>query len=148
MNDGVQVEASDEGKLIGSNESEFEAVLLDGCLGFGFSMGNAVFSLVMVLIGLQTATGRGVAASYAAAVVAGILFLGMRTTDTLQTKRGRGFVLALYVTAFAGTAVCAAFGGGGLLHCNTLCRARLCFDNHALRSVSCRLGKSGADAGR
>ena len=146
MSDEVQVEASDEGKLIGSNESEFEAVLLDGCLGFGFSVGNAVFSLAMVLVGIQAAAEKGIVASYAAAVVALMLFLGMRTTDTLQTKRGRGFTLALYVTAFAGVAVCAVLGGG-LLHLNTLCCVRLCLDDYALRSVSCRLGKSGADAG-
>ena len=120
MSDEVQVEASDEGKLIGSNESEFEAVLLDGCLGFGFSVGNAVFSLAMVLVGIQAAAEKGIVASYAAAVVALMLFLGMRTTDTLQTKRGRGFTLALYVTAFAGVAVCAVLGGGGVYYISIL----------------------------
>lgn len=109
---------------IGANEDDFEAVLLDGCLGFGLSVGNAAIILLMSIsyaADLEAGSIIAVLMAFAAAVA---LRGGQLATDRLQTAAGRkavvygqavSFIGALASTCLGQNAVAALLAGVGLV---------------------------------
>lgn len=80
-------------KPIGLNEGDFEAILLDGCLGFALSSGNAVLLLVVSMCSSSNALFGNLSAILMAMVIMILLRAGHLATDRLQTKAGTHFIL-------------------------------------------------------
>ncbi|MBC2889470.1 LuxR family transcriptional regulator [Gordonibacter massiliensis (ex Traore et al. 2017)] len=93
---------------IGENGGDFEAVLVDGCLGFGVGMGNGVLILVASLCSTVDLQQGSVVAVAMALVVAAALRAGQLAADALQTDFGRRATLCCQ--AAASVAAMAALG--------------------------------------
>lgn len=95
---------------IGATEKDFEAVLLDGCLGFGLSIGNAVLILLMA-IGHSSDAGAGSLIAVCTALVAAItLRVGQFLTDRLQTIVGKNVIVYGQAASFTGALLLICFG--------------------------------------
>lgn len=84
---GQKEDPSPSATSLGESEGDFEIVLLDGCLGFGLSLGNAALMLVQVLCRTQDVVSCCLLAVGSAAVVAVLLRCGQLLTDTIQFGR-------------------------------------------------------------
>ena len=97
-------------KPIGENGGDFEAVLVDGCLGFGLGAGNAALILVAALCASPDLVHGSVVAVSMALVAAVALRVGQLACDALQSGAGRRATLA--VQAVASLAAMGALGFG------------------------------------
>ena len=97
-------------KPIGENGGDFEAVLVDGCLGFGLGAGNAALILVEALCASPDLVHGSVVAVSMALVAAVALRVGQLACDALQSGAGRRATLA--VQAVASLAAMGALGFG------------------------------------
>lgn len=120
--DGIMRE--DHACPIGTSEENFEAILLDGCLGFGLSVGNAVLILLMSITSMGDRQEGSFVAILMALTVAFALRLGQVATDGLQGDIGRRIILYSQVIAYIfgiGLLCCdlyalsVVFGGSGLV---------------------------------
>lgn len=96
-------------KPIGENGGDFEAILVDGCLGFSVSVGNAALILVVSVCGGANLLDGSVVAVAAAFVVAVVLRAGQLAANALQTDIGRRITLGCHVVSTV-----AAMGALGL----------------------------------
>ncbi|WP_303202129.1 response regulator transcription factor [Raoultibacter timonensis] len=95
---------------IGANEDDFEAVLLDGCLGFGLSIGNAAIILLMS-IGYSADLESGSLIAILMALVAAVALRGGQlATDRLQTPAGKNIIVYGQAASFAGSLACTCAG--------------------------------------
>ena len=97
-------------KPIGENGGDFEAVLVDGCLGFGVGVGNAALILVAALCASPGLVHGSVVAVSMALVAAVALRAGQLACDALQSGAGRRATLA--VQTIASLAAMGALGFG------------------------------------
>ena len=97
-------------KPIGENGGDFEAVLVDGCLGFGVGVGNAARILVAALCASSDLVHGSVVAVSMALVAAVALRAGQLACDALQSGAGRRATLA--AQAVASLAAMGALGFG------------------------------------
>ena len=81
--------SSSAARPIGENEEDFETVLLDGCLGFGLSLGNAALVLVEVVCRTQDVVSCGLMAVCSALAASLLLRCGQLLTDVIQFGRSR-----------------------------------------------------------
>lgn len=95
---------------IGATEGDFEAVLLDGCLGFGVSIGNAVVVLFVAMSYASDLQSGSFVAVLMALVVAGALRVGQVCTDRLQTIAGKNVVVYGHAASFLGSLVFVSLG--------------------------------------
>ena len=86
-------------KPIGENGGDFEAVLVDGCLGFGVGVGNAALILVAALCASPGLVHGSVVAVSMALVAAVALRAGQLACDALQSGAGRRATLAVQTIA-------------------------------------------------
>lgn len=120
--DGIMRE--DHDCPIGASEEDLEAILLDGCLGFGCSVGNAVLILLMSI----NSVGDGQEGSFVAILMALAVALALRSaqvaTDGLQGGTGKRIILYGQVVAYISAIVLlccnlhapsVVFGGFGLV---------------------------------
>lgn len=105
-----EVREQAERKPIGANDGDFEAILLDGCLGFGLSSGNAIVVLLMALCTAESTAEQCGQAVLMAVVAAAALRLGQLFTDGFQTKAGK--CVTRYGYLLSSVAAVAALGLG------------------------------------
>ena len=98
-------EASTEVKAIGQNEGDFESIIVDGCLGFSLSIGNAALLVAASMLRIESVLVGGTIAACAAVVAIVLLRCGMVFTDFLQGPTGKKSVLIAHVASF----LCAVF---------------------------------------
>lgn len=100
-------------KFIGANEGDFEAILVDGVLGFGMAVATAVLLVGGAMRGFMSGVEVGVASpalcgmgmALFAIVCAVFLRLGQFATDRLQTEVGTRFVLCSEALSFVASIV-------------------------------------------
>lgn len=102
---GNKEEISLDIKAIGADERDFESVLVDGCLGFSLSVGNAVLFVVMAMLQVGDVLHCGIVSVFVAAVAIVLLRVGLLLTDTLQQSLGRRIILITHIAAYVGAAV-------------------------------------------
>ena len=93
MKDEIVDEHEIKEKPIGAAEADFETVLVDGFLGFGLSIGNAVLVLIMVLVHASSAIESNIVAMCVAMLTCLLLFIGLKLTDAFQRAVGRKIIL-------------------------------------------------------
>ena len=76
-------------KSIDVREDDFESVLVDGCLGFSLSAGNAVLMVVLSMFHAGSYVMLGIVAAASALVAMLLLFGGSQLTDVFQGTLGR-----------------------------------------------------------
>lgn len=106
MKDEIVDEHEIKEKPIGAVEADFETVLVDGFLGFGLSIGNAVLVLIMVLVHASSAIESNIVAMCVAMLTCLLLFIGLKLTDAFQRAVGRKIILVSYMVSFLGAAAC------------------------------------------
>ncbi len=101
-------------KLIGASEGDFEAILVDGVLGFGMAVAAAVLLaggsmrgfMSEVEVGVASPALYGMAMALFATVCAVSLRLGQFATDRLQTNVGARLILCSEALSFVAAIVC------------------------------------------
>ena len=106
MKDEIVDEHEIKEKPIGAAEADFETVLVDGILGFGLSIGNAVLVLIMALVHASSAIESNIVAMCVAVLTCLLLFIGLKLTDAFQRAVGRKIILVSYMVSFLGAAAC------------------------------------------
>lgn len=101
-------------KPLGSNEGDFEAVVVDGFLGFGVSAGCAILLIFFSLYGAMDAYMSSIMLATAVILMGVLMFSGWLFTDILNTTRGNMALLAGYVLGFAGALLSLLLGIPGI----------------------------------
>lgn len=111
-------------KSIDVREDDFESVLVDGCLGFSLSAGNAVLMVVLSMFHAGSYVMLGIVAAASALVAMLLLFGGSQLTDVFQGTLGRRIILVSHACTFVAACafmilgihvVSAAFASAGVI---------------------------------
>lgn len=89
-----------ERKLIGGDEADFEAVLIDGILGFSLSFGNAILLLVGAVSHAGTITEGTVMVVISAVLAAAIFKIAQVNTDAISARSPRAFFVCIHAVCF------------------------------------------------
>ncbi len=111
---GAEAPEETERKPLGTNEGDFETVVIDGFLGFGVSMGCAI---LLLFFSLYSSIGVIFSSSLlvSAVVLIGVLlFGGWLFCDAFNTPAGNAMLLASVAGGFGASLACLAFEGLGI----------------------------------
>lgn len=114
QNASVDMPEVAERKPLGTNEGDFETVVVDGFLGFGVSTGCA---LLLIFFSLYDAPAVYVSSTMLVATIilmGVLLFVGWLFSDAMNTSRGNTALLGASVAGFALSLAGLAFGGMGV----------------------------------
>lgn len=96
----AEAQAHEQARPIGGNEADFEAVLVDGVLGFGLSFGNAIV-LIYAAISHTSGSLPSALTLVGAAALAALLFKGVQLkTDAITALNPRVFFVCMHVICF------------------------------------------------
>lgn len=92
--------SSDTNKLFGLDEAHFEAVLIDGILGFSLSFGNAILLLLGAMSHVGTFIDRGYVLLIASLIAAVIFKVVQVNTDRISARHPRAFYVVCHAICF------------------------------------------------
>ena len=107
--EGTEMPENEVRKPIGSNEGDFEMVVVDGFLGFGLSMGCAILAMCFNLYGAHEALLSSMMLVSSVILVAVLMFLGRFFTDSFSAPQGSTLLLAGYIVGFVASLLCLIF---------------------------------------
>lgn len=96
----IQMDGKNDRKPIGGDEADFEAVLIDGILGFSLSFGNAILLIIGAVSHAATLVEGSLMVVVLALVAAGILKVVQLKTDAISASHPRVFYACAHATSF------------------------------------------------
>ncbi|MBQ9955816.1 MAG: hypothetical protein IJO87_10425 [Eggerthellaceae bacterium] len=111
---GAEGSELSERKPIGTNEGDFETVVVDGFLGFGLSMGCSILLIFFSLYGALGYEAASVMLVSSVIIIGVLLFLGWIFCDAMNSKGGNTMLLVGVVLGFALSLAVMALDLGGV----------------------------------